>query len=80
MIGVILGFDYPKTCADCKLFINGIIGHPAFCSAGGEYSEKEIEKEKNGNLQMYYDGCLSIRPKNCPLRDVFLDDEEGEAE
>lgn len=78
MIGVILGFDYPKTCSGCKLFIDGIVGHTPFCSAGGKYSDREIKKEKDGSLCMYYHGCLSHRPENCPLRDVFL--EEGEAE
>lgn len=76
MIGVILGFDYPTTCKGCKLFVNAVVGYPAFCSAGGRYTEKEIEKDKNGNIAMYYNGCLSHRPKNCPLKELFLDDEE----
>ena len=78
MIGIILGFEYPKTCEDCKLFVDHICGHSSFCSAGGEYSEKEIEKTKDGNLQMYYHGCLTFRPQNCPLKDVFLDDDKEE--
>lgn len=78
MIGIILGFIYPHTCEDCKLFVNSVVGHPAFCSAGGEYTDIEIEKEEEGALQMYYHGCLSHRPENCPLKEVFLDEEEGE--
>lgn len=82
MIGIILGFEYPKTCEDCKLFIDGILGHSAFCAAGGEYSIEEINKAKEGNMQIYYHGCLTSRPKNCPLKEVFLDEgiEEGEEE
>ena len=76
MIGLILGFKYPKTCENCKLFIDGIVGLSAFCAAGGEYSDDEIEKAEDGNLQIYYHGCLTTRPKNCPLTDVFLDDDE----
>lgn len=72
MIGITIGFDYPRTCEYCKLFVD-CVGH-SFCSAGGEYSESEIENEKEGSLQMYYNGCLSHRPENCPLKEVFLDD------
>lgn len=72
MIGVIIGTDeYPETCKDCPLFISNF-GHAAYCSMGGEYSEKEIKAEKDGALNMYYYGCLKNRPKNCPLKEVYL--------
>lgn len=70
MIGVIIGIDeYPETCEDCPLFISGLA---PYCSMGGEYSEKEIEAEEDGALNMYYHGCLNNRPKNCPLKEVYL--------
>ena len=59
---------FPKDCEKCRLFCNKILGHESFCMVGGKYTKKEIKSEKDGNLSMYYHGCLSIRPKNCPLK------------
>ena len=58
----------PKTCDECPLFVNGILGHKAHCVMDAEYTEEEIEKAKDGRLNMYYNGCLSKRPKSCPLK------------
>ena len=57
----------PKTCCECPLFVRGF-GHPAYCKMGAEYSAKEIANEKDGNLNLYYHGCLITRPINCPLK------------
>jgi len=59
----------PKTCDKCPLFVNGILGHPAFCVMGSEYSDDEIANERNGNLNLYYHGCLRHRPESCPLKE-----------
>ena len=32
-----------------------------------EYTKEEISEEENGNLDLYYHGCLSRRPEACPL-------------
>lgn len=58
----------PKTCDECPLFVS-TFGNPAYCVMGAEYSDKEIENEKDGNLSMYYHGCLSKRPISCPLKE-----------
>lgn len=58
----------PKTCDECPLFVNLILGHRTFCVMRAKYTEEEIEKAKNGRLNMYYNGCLSKRPKSCPLK------------
>ena len=64
-----IGNKYPKNCEQCKLFVSNF-GSPAYCAVGGKYTKKEIDNEKDGNLNMYYHGCLSNRPKNCPLKEV----------
>jgi len=58
----------PKTCDKCPLFVNGLLGITAFCVMSAKYTEEEIENEKDGRLTMYYHGCLSKRPQNCPLK------------
>lgn len=63
-----IGDKYPKNCEKCKLFVSQF-GSPAYCVAGGKYTKKEIESEKDGGLNMYYHGCLNNRPKNCPLKE-----------
>lgn len=69
MIILKVGDKFPKTCEDCLLFVEHM-GIPTYCTAGGEYSDEEIEAEEDGELNMYYDGCLSKRPQNCPLKEV----------
>lgn len=56
----------PKSCGTCPLFVSKF-ATPAFCAMGVEYTKKEIEETKDGNLMMYYEGCLTKRPKSCPL-------------
>lgn len=58
----------PKTCDECPLFVNEHLGIEAFCVIGADYTREEIDKEKDGELDMYYHGCLSKRPQNCPLK------------
>ena len=70
MIGIIIGEKMPKTCDKCKLFIDDILGKEAFCTLGIEYTDNEIDAEKDGNLNMYYHGCLKHRPKACPLKEI----------
>ena len=64
-----IGKKFPKSCDKCKLFVNHF-GIPSYCVAGGEYTEKEIEEEECGGEQIYYHGCLTNRPKNCPLKEA----------
>lgn len=71
MIILYVGDKFPKTCADCPLFVDQM-GIPTFCTVSGEYSDEEIEAEEDGELQMYYDGCLSKRPQNCPLQEYSI--------
>ena len=59
----------PKSCDECPLFVNGLLGVEAFCVMDVDYTEEEIEEE-DGELDMYYHGCLSKRPQNCPLKVV----------
>ena len=59
----------PKTCSDCPIFVHGILGQPAYCTVGAEYTPEEIAAVRNGNLRLYYDGCLPNRPKLCPLKE-----------
>lgn len=59
----------PKTCDKCPLFVS-TFGDTAYCKMGAEYSAKEIAEEKDGNLALYYHGCLSKRPISCPLKEV----------
>lgn len=58
---------FPKSCDECPLFVDGILGHQAFCISKGKYTKEEIASYEDGALDMYYHGCLSERPKNCPL-------------
>lgn len=69
MIILNLGDEFPKKCEHCPLFVDHM-GFPTYCAAGGEYTDEEIEAEEDGSLNMYYDGCLSKRPQNCPLKEV----------
>ncbi len=71
MIILKVGDKFPKNCEHCPLFVDHM-GIPTYCVADGEYSEEEIEAEEDGALNMYYDGCLSKRPQNCPLKEVSL--------
>ena len=64
-----VGKKMPKTCDKCKLFTR-YFGSPAYCAVGAEYTDKEIEAEEDGNLNMYYHGCLTHRPMNCPLVEI----------
>lgn len=64
------GDTFPKSCDTCPLFVTGIVGHTSYCILDGEYTDEEVEAEEDGELQMYYDGCLKNRPKNCPLIEV----------
>lgn len=65
-----IGTKYPETCDECPLFIDEELGVQPFCVGKGEYTEEEINAEEDGNLNMYYHGCLESRPKNCPLVEV----------
>ena len=65
-VNLILG-EIPNTCDECPLFVR-ILGQSAFCTLGAEYTADEILAEEDGNLDMYYHGCLSQRPKECPLK------------
>lgn len=58
---------FPKTCDKCPLFVEGEVGCPSYCILGCEYTDDEIDSEEDGNLNMYYHGCLNHRPLNCPL-------------
>lgn len=73
MTKAILTFKMPKTCDKCPLFVSKF-ATPTFCVMGAEYTDKEIEDTKDGNLMMYYEGCLPKRPKACPLK--FYDRKE----
>ena len=64
-----IGDKYPKNCEQCKLFVKHF-GIPSYCVAGGKYTEKEIKEEEHGAEQIYYSGCLTNRPKNCPLFEI----------
>lgn len=59
----------PKSCDKCPLFVSSF-GSSAYCPLEGEYTDEEIEAEEDGNLNMYYHGCLKVRPKNCPLKEL----------
>lgn len=65
-----IGDKYPETCDECPLFVDGELGVQSFCICEGEYTEEEINAEEDGNLNMYYHGCLATRPKNCSLVEV----------
>lgn len=69
MIILNVGDKFPETCEHCPLFVDEM-GTPTYCIAGGDYSDEEIAAEEDGALNMYYDGCLSKRPQNCPLQEV----------
>ena len=62
---------FPKNCEECPLFINKSAGYSAFCIGEAKYTTEEIEAEKDGNLTMFYHGCLSNRPKSCPLKEIL---------
>jgi len=62
-----IGKRFPRSCDKCKLFVSEF-GSPAYCIVNGKYAQKEIKAEKDGALNMYYHGCLTNRPKNCPLK------------
>lgn len=61
---------FPKTCNECSLFVDGIFGQHPYCVGNGEYTKEEINSYEDGALDMYYHGCLSERPKNCPLKEI----------
>lgn len=67
MIILEVGNKFPESCDECPLFVNGILGHQAFCISKGKYTKEEIASYEDGALDMYYHGCLPERPKNCPL-------------
>lgn len=58
----------PKTCDECPLFVS-MFAHQAFCAMGAKYTNEEISAEEDGNLALYYHGCLDKRPKECPLKE-----------
>lgn len=62
-----IGDQFPQSCDECKLFVSDL-GQSAYCVVDGEYTEEEIEAVEDGELDMYYHGCLENRPKNCPLK------------
>lgn len=69
MSKVVLTLDkMPSTCKECPIFVN-VFGHQAYCKMGAEYTPEEIANVKDGNLQLYYSGCMSKRPKACPLKE-----------
>lgn len=61
---------FPKTCSDCPLFVQDVLGLDPYCTVNGEYTDEEIDTAKDGQLDMYYHGCLKKRPKNCPLKKI----------
>lgn len=67
---IIKDMNMPKSCDDCPLFVSD--GNPAFCNLEAEYTDEEIEAEEDGNINMYYHGCLSHRPKRCPLMELDI--------
>ena len=64
-----IGNKLPKSCDKCKLFVSEF-GKSPYCIVDGEYTDEEISSEEDGALDMYYHGCLSSRPQNCPLKEV----------
>ena len=60
--------EMPNTCKKCPLFVN-MFGRPAYCIMGAKYTPEEIASVKDGNLELYYSGCMSKRPNACPLKE-----------
>ena len=58
----------PITCDECPLFIKMFARTP-FCTMGAKYTDEEISADEDGNLALYYHGCLDKRPKECPLKE-----------
>ena len=70
MSKVILTLDcMPVACDKCPLFVNHF-GQKAYCVMHAEYTPEEIAAVENGNLHIYYYGCLPKRPNECPLEEV----------
>lgn len=66
MIVVKIANNFPKDCGECPMFKKRM--YSSSCAMGGNFTEKEIAKIEDGNLDMYYHGYLDgKRPKNCPL-------------
>lgn len=70
MIVFKVGEKFPKDCGDCPLWVDGGCGYPSYCNVGGEPTEEEIEAEEDGELNIYYHGYLTDRPRNCPLSEI----------
>lgn len=70
MIILEMANKFPKSCDECPLFIDGMVVQQPFCIAKGEYTKEEISSYEDGALDMYYHGCLSTRPNNCPLKEI----------
>ena len=60
--------NLPVTCDECPLFVRHF-GQKAYCVMHAEYTPEEIAAVEDGNLQLYYHGCLPRRPKACPLKE-----------
>lgn len=58
----------PSSCDKCPLFVNHF-GQSTYCVMYAKYTPEEIADVENGNLQLYYHGCLPKRPKACPLKE-----------
>ena len=61
--------DVPKSCDECPLFVKAF-GNASYCKMGAKYSDKEIADEEDGNLMIYFRGCLSTKPISCPLKEI----------
>ena len=35
--------EFPSSCDECPLFVNGILGQQTFCIAKGKYTKEEIK-------------------------------------
>ncbi len=68
MSAILIIDKMPNTCKNCPLFVNQF-GRTAYCTMGAKYSPEEIASVKDGNLELYYSGCLSKRPNACPLKE-----------
>ena len=67
-----VGDHFPKTCDECAFFSCAYSRQP-YCVVGGNYTRAEIDAEEDGVATMFFGGCLSNRPNNCPLTEVEVE-------
>lgn len=68
MSAILILNEMPSTCKECPLFVSSF-GNSAYCKMYARYTPEEIESVEDGNLELYYNGCLSKRPNACPLKE-----------